>query len=187
MYSFDYQRAADAQGAVKTLAGDADAKYLAGGQSLLAAMKLRLAQPSTLVDITRIPGLKALVEEIRARGIRSIAIPPLGSGLGGLNWADVRPRIVEALRGGIEHARAQDQQVRVAAGGDDRVDRGLCGSDQGGRGTVRRGGAEGDRKGRGQRGAYGQGRHGMSPEELAGRESRSSMRLAAAVGKPLCG
>ena len=38
-------------------------------------------------------GLAALVEEIRARGIRSIAIPPLGSGLGGLNWSDVRPRI----------------------------------------------------------------------------------------------
>ncbi|QIB35791.1 type II toxin-antitoxin system antitoxin DNA ADP-ribosyl glycohydrolase DarG [Ancylobacter pratisalsi] len=44
-------------------------------------------------------GLKALVDEIRTRSIRSIAIPPLGSGLGGLNWADVRPRIVEALRG----------------------------------------------------------------------------------------
>ncbi len=43
-------------------------------------------------------GLMALVEEVRTRGIRSIAIPPLGSGLGGLNWADVRPRIVEALR-----------------------------------------------------------------------------------------
>ncbi|WP_322010568.1 xanthine dehydrogenase family protein subunit M [Paraburkholderia sp. J12] len=60
MYAFDYQRASDAQGAVKTLSGDADAKYLAGGQSLLAAMKLRLAQPSTLVDVTRIPDLKAL-------------------------------------------------------------------------------------------------------------------------------
>ncbi len=44
-------------------------------------------------------GLKALVEEIRVRGIRSIAIPPLGSGLGGLNWNDVRRRIVEALHG----------------------------------------------------------------------------------------
>ena len=44
-------------------------------------------------------GLKALVEEVRTRGIRSIAIPPLGSGLGGLNWADVRPRIEVALRG----------------------------------------------------------------------------------------
>jgi O-acetyl-ADP-ribose deacetylase (regulator of RNase III) len=44
-------------------------------------------------------GLKALVEEIRNRDIHSVAIPPLGSGLGGLNWADVRLRIVEALRG----------------------------------------------------------------------------------------
>lgn len=43
-------------------------------------------------------GLKALVEEIRSRGIRSIAIPPLGSGLGGLNWLDVRPRVEKALR-----------------------------------------------------------------------------------------
>ncbi|MFO1081257.1 MAG: macro domain-containing protein [Reyranellaceae bacterium] len=43
-------------------------------------------------------GLEALVEEIRTRGIRSIAIPPLGSGLGGLNWSDVRPRIVAALQ-----------------------------------------------------------------------------------------
>jgi O-acetyl-ADP-ribose deacetylase (regulator of RNase III) len=42
-------------------------------------------------------GLKALGEVIRARRIRSIAIPPLGSGLGGLDWAEVRPRIVAAL------------------------------------------------------------------------------------------
>ncbi|HEX3364377.1 type II toxin-antitoxin system antitoxin DNA ADP-ribosyl glycohydrolase DarG [Phenylobacterium sp.] len=44
-------------------------------------------------------GLQALVAEIRERGIRSIAIPPLGSGLGGLAWLDVKPRIVDALRG----------------------------------------------------------------------------------------
>jgi O-acetyl-ADP-ribose deacetylase (regulator of RNase III) len=42
-------------------------------------------------------GLAALVEEVRLRNIRSIAIPPLGSGLGGLDWADVRPRIERAL------------------------------------------------------------------------------------------
>ena len=66
MYAFNYQRASDAQGAVKTLAGDADAKFLGGGQSLLAAMKLRLAQPSTLVDVTRIPDLKALFVDGKA-------------------------------------------------------------------------------------------------------------------------
>ena len=42
-------------------------------------------------------GLDALAGEIRDRNIRSIAIPPLGSSLGGLNWADVRPRIESTL------------------------------------------------------------------------------------------
>jgi O-acetyl-ADP-ribose deacetylase (regulator of RNase III) len=51
---------------------------------------------SRLSDIES--GLEALATEIRRRGIRSIAIPPLGSGLGGLEWTDVRPRIQRALR-----------------------------------------------------------------------------------------
>jgi O-acetyl-ADP-ribose deacetylase (regulator of RNase III) len=42
-------------------------------------------------------GLKALVEEVRARGISSIAIPPLGCGLGGLDWRAVKPMIEQAL------------------------------------------------------------------------------------------
>ncbi|MBF0423347.1 MAG: macro domain-containing protein [Magnetococcales bacterium] len=44
-------------------------------------------------------GLADLAREIQARGIRSIAIPPLGSGLGGLNWPEVRQRIVQILAG----------------------------------------------------------------------------------------
>jgi len=44
-------------------------------------------------------GLAALVEEIRSRNIRSIALPPLGSGLGGLDWAEVRLRIEAAFAG----------------------------------------------------------------------------------------
>ncbi|NCC31562.1 MAG: Appr-1-p processing protein [Chloroflexia bacterium] len=50
---------------------------------------------SRLEDIDA--GLTALVDEIRRRNIRSIAIPPLGSGLGGLDWQLVRPRIEAAL------------------------------------------------------------------------------------------
>ncbi len=42
-------------------------------------------------------GLVALVREVKAHNIHSIAIPPLGSGLGGLNWADVRPLIERAF------------------------------------------------------------------------------------------
>jgi O-acetyl-ADP-ribose deacetylase (regulator of RNase III) len=43
-------------------------------------------------------GLVALVNEIKTRKIRSIAIPPLGAGLGGLNWPEVRTRIVASAR-----------------------------------------------------------------------------------------
>lgn len=42
-------------------------------------------------------GLKSLVEEVRQRGITSVAVPPLGCGLGGLNWDQVRPLIEEAF------------------------------------------------------------------------------------------
>ncbi|BCF95521.1 carbon monoxide dehydrogenase [Paraburkholderia sp. PGU19] len=60
MYSFDYQRAADPKSAVANLSADSEAKYLAGGQSLLPTMRLRLAQPSKLIDVTRIPQLKEI-------------------------------------------------------------------------------------------------------------------------------
>ncbi len=43
-------------------------------------------------------GLKALVDTIQQYNICSIAIPPLGSGLGGLNWAMVKPRIESILK-----------------------------------------------------------------------------------------
>ena len=43
-------------------------------------------------------GLKALQVVIREKKIRSLALPPLGSGLGGLNWHEVRPRIEAELR-----------------------------------------------------------------------------------------
>jgi O-acetyl-ADP-ribose deacetylase (regulator of RNase III) len=67
-------------------------------------------------------GLKALVDEIRKRGIQSIAVPPLGSGLGGLDWTEVRPRI-EAALGMLDvrtivfepHASPEPQRVKRSA------------------------------------------------------------------------
>ncbi len=58
---FAYHLARDVSEAVTLLAelGD-EAKILAGGQSLVPMMNLRLARPSDLVDITRIPGLSYL-------------------------------------------------------------------------------------------------------------------------------
>ncbi|MEX3959216.1 xanthine dehydrogenase family protein subunit M [Trinickia sp. EG282A] len=59
-YSFDYERASDAKAAVASLTADGEAKYLAGGQSLLPTMRLRLAQPAKLIDVTRIAALKEI-------------------------------------------------------------------------------------------------------------------------------
>src|SRR5277367_4275431 len=42
-------------------------------------------------------GLQSLRSEIQSRGIKSVAIPPLGCGLGGLDWGEVKPLIQEAL------------------------------------------------------------------------------------------
>ncbi len=53
MTPFDYQRPSSAADAVRAHAAAADARYLAGGQSLLPAMKQGLAAPGTLIDLAR--------------------------------------------------------------------------------------------------------------------------------------
>lgn len=56
--AFDYAKPASVQEAVSLLASNPDAKVLNGGHSLLPAMKLRLATPPMLVDISSIAELK---------------------------------------------------------------------------------------------------------------------------------
>jgi O-acetyl-ADP-ribose deacetylase (regulator of RNase III) len=62
-------------------------------------------------------GLEALVKEVQRLGIRSIAIPPLGCGLGGLRWKDVLPRIQSALEGipGLEVLIFEPKDAPAAA------------------------------------------------------------------------
>jgi carbon-monoxide dehydrogenase medium subunit len=60
---FDYARANTLDEALNLLAQNEDAKILAGGHSLIPAMKLRLTQPSLLVDIARIKDLSYIREE----------------------------------------------------------------------------------------------------------------------------
>lgn len=57
---FAYTRAASLDEALALLAKDADAKVIAGGQSLIPLMKLRLARPERLVDIGRLKELKGI-------------------------------------------------------------------------------------------------------------------------------
>ena len=59
-------------------------------------------QPSKLEYIES--GLDDLVAQVRRLEIRSIAVPPLGCGLGGLDWREVKPRIA-AARGSLPEVR----------------------------------------------------------------------------------
>ena len=64
MTPFDYRRPVSLPEAVACLRKDPGAKLLAGGQSLLPAIKLRLSEPSMLVDLQALPELSG----IRAQG-----------------------------------------------------------------------------------------------------------------------
>jgi carbon-monoxide dehydrogenase medium subunit len=57
---FEYVRPSSVDEAIAILAKDPDAKVLAGGHSLIPAMKLRLAAPGTIVDIGKIDGLSGV-------------------------------------------------------------------------------------------------------------------------------
>jgi carbon-monoxide dehydrogenase medium subunit len=60
---FDYHRARDLADALAVLAGNPDAKPIAGSQSLGPMLNLRLARPALLVDVSRIAALRTVVDE----------------------------------------------------------------------------------------------------------------------------
>lgn len=106
MYAFKYHKPASIADAASLFAGADDARYLSGGHTLLPSMKLRLAGPSDIVDLSGIDGLKgikvegdrvvigagtrhndvALSAEVRA------AIPALADLAGGIGDFQVRNR-----------------------------------------------------------------------------------------------
>ena len=58
--NFNYVRAGSVAEALSLIASEDDAKFLAGGHSLVPAMKLRLDAPGTLIDIGRIEDLRGI-------------------------------------------------------------------------------------------------------------------------------
>ena len=61
---FDYKRATSMDDAIALLkATNGDGKFVAGGHSLVPLMKLRLSEPSVLIDIIRVPGLGGIREK----------------------------------------------------------------------------------------------------------------------------
>ncbi|MDH3758242.1 MAG: FAD binding domain-containing protein, partial [Gammaproteobacteria bacterium] len=73
MYEFNYHRPASLDEAKQILAANAEAKIIAGGMTLLPTMKLRLAQPSDLVDLSAIDGLDAISDAGSAIDIGAMA------------------------------------------------------------------------------------------------------------------
>ncbi|MGF0539629.1 FAD binding domain-containing protein [Agrobacterium sp. ES01] len=65
MYATSYHRPSSVEDAARLLSGSEDAKYLAGGQTLIATMKQRLAEPSDLVDLRHVDSMKGIKVEGR--------------------------------------------------------------------------------------------------------------------------
>lgn len=104
MYAFDYCRPRALADALEIKKSDAHARWLAGGMTLLPALKLRLAEPSQLIDLIDIAELKVIdvaVNEIELGSMTPHAVVA--------NSPAVRDRIpaLAALAGGIG-----DPQVR---------------------------------------------------------------------------
>jgi xanthine dehydrogenase YagS FAD-binding subunit len=74
MINFQYARASDVSDAVRQIAADPTAKFIAGGTNLLDLMKEDVERPTRLIDISRLP--LRTVEETRDGGLRIGALVP---------------------------------------------------------------------------------------------------------------
>jgi xanthine dehydrogenase YagS FAD-binding subunit len=74
MINFQYARATDVADAVRQIATDPTAKFIAGGTNLIDLMKKDVMRPTRLIDISRLPLTK--VEETAEGGVRIGALVP---------------------------------------------------------------------------------------------------------------
>ena len=79
MHAFHYHRPGSLKDALGLGAQKTEGRYLAGGQSLVQAMKLRLSSPTDLIDLNALGDLKALKAE---SGSVTIGGGSIGSGSG---------------------------------------------------------------------------------------------------------
>lgn len=106
MYEFNYHRPTSLDEARKILGDNDEAKLLAGGMTLLPTMKMRLASPSDLVDLSNIEGLADISDsgdaieigamvchaEVAASDVVRAAIPALSDLADSIGDAQVRNR-----------------------------------------------------------------------------------------------
>src|SRR5262245_23775651 len=113
---FDYHRPKSLAEAAELLKKDPDARLLAGGHSLLPAMKLRLSSPTALVDLAGVPGLGGIKAagatlvigalathaEVAASGAVRSSCPLLAEAAGMIGDLQVRNR--GTIGGSVAHA-----------------------------------------------------------------------------------
>ncbi len=114
--SFEYKRPSSVAEAIAMLRTEPGAKILAGGHSLIPALKLRLNQPSSLIDISRLKELKSIRDNGKYIGIGSAVthaaiagsrvvqqkLPLLAHAAGLIG--DVQVRNMGTIGGSIAHA-----------------------------------------------------------------------------------
>lgn len=109
---FAYHRPGSLDDALATLAGEPGAKVLAGGQSLVPLMSMRLASPPALVDINGLPGLDGV--EVTDEGVRVGALARHADVLASEEVRRVQPLVTLALAH-VAHATIRNRGTTVGS------------------------------------------------------------------------
>lgn len=112
---FDYRRPGSLAEAVAALASEPNAKVLAGGQSLVPLLSMRLAAPTLLVDINAIPGLDTItVTDGEDGGVRVGALARHAAVLASDDVRRVQPLVSLALAN-VAHATIRNRGTTVGS------------------------------------------------------------------------
>ena len=98
--------------ALEVLAAEEGAKVLAGGQSLLPLLSMRLAAPAVLVDLNRVPGLDTV--EVTGDGVRVGALVRHNALLGDAAAARVQPLLARATAN-VAHPAIRNRGTTVGS------------------------------------------------------------------------
>lgn len=109
---FDYVRPGSLEEALQALAGHPEAKVLAGGQSLVPLLSMRLAAPAVLVDINELPDLDHV--RVGADGVRVGALARHAQVLADPDVARVQPLVTLALAN-VAHATIRNRGTTVGS------------------------------------------------------------------------
>jgi len=110
--SFAFVRPKGLQHALEALAADPGAKVLAGGQSLVPLLSMRLAAPSKLVDINALPGLDAIT--VDESGVSIGALARHADVLASADVRRVQPLVSVALSH-VAHATIRNRGTTVGS------------------------------------------------------------------------